>query len=139
MGEAKSSKKKSIQKTVHWEPDVLEALEQHMRREKINNFSVAANDAVRYGVCPEYRDDRNAELFRLYSQISFSVAEHRKKTARDLMILQELSLQLIKLLFAQLPALPEKDRLTAEKQANARLDKLMEEVIRSLPAQRNEE
>ncbi|MBU0801516.1 MAG: hypothetical protein KKA05_11025 [Alphaproteobacteria bacterium] len=137
MAAANSVKKsKSIQKTVHWEPEVLEALEAHMKRERINNFSIAVNDAVKFGLFPEYRDDRSADLVKLYQQLSHSVAEHRKKTGRDLMIMQEMMLQLMKVILTHTNALPEKERLVAEKQANVRLDRLVEEIIRKLPVQK---
>ena len=99
MSQDRTKKKvKNVQKTIHWEPEVLQALENHMKREGINNYSIAANDAVKFALFPEHRDDRNADLMKLNQQMLFSLAEHRKKTGRDLMILQEMNLQLIKLI-----------------------------------------
>jgi len=126
-------KAKGIQKTVHWEPDVLAALESHMKSQRINNFSIAANDAVKYSLFAEYRDDRSADLVKLYNQLAYSVAEHRKKTARDLMIMQEMMLQLMKVILTHTNVMPEKERVLAEKQAESRLDKIMENIVRQLP------
>ena len=126
-------KNKKIQKTIQFEPEAWAAIEAHMKRERINNISIAVNDAVKFGLFPEYRDDRNADLVKLYHQMSYSLAEHRKKTGRDLMILQEFTLQFMKQFMMHTHEIPKGDQAAAETQAKVRLDKVMEEVIRSLP------
>ncbi len=127
------TKAKKIQKTVQFEPEVWEAIEVHMKRERINNISIAVNDAVKYSLFPEYRDDRNADQGKLVQQILFSLAEHRKKTGRDLMLIQEFMLQFMKQFLMHAPEIPGHEQVGAEVQAKVRLDKLMEDVIRSLP------
>ncbi len=127
------TKAKKIQKTVQFEPEVWEAIEVHMKRERINNISIAVNDAVKYSLFPEYRDDRNADQGKLVQQILFSLAEHRKKTGRDLMLIQEFMLQFMKQFLMHTHEIPASERGGAEAQAKVRLDKLMEDVIRSLP------
>lgn len=127
------SKEKRIQKTIYFDPEVWQALDQHMKRERINNLSIGTNDALRYALFPEYRDDRNGDLIKLYHQMSYSLAEHRKKTGRDLMLLQEFTLQFMKQFLIHTHEIPKGDLAAAEAQAKVRMDKIMEEVIRSLP------
>ena len=126
-------KNKKIQKTIQFEPEAWAAIEAHMKRERINNISIAVNDAVKFGLFPEYRDDRNADLVKLYHQVSFSLAEHRKKTGRDLMLLQEFTLQFMKQFLIHTNEIPKGNQEAAEAQAQVRMDKIMESVIQSLP------
>lgn len=133
MSQDRTKKKvKNVQKTIHWEPEVLQALENHMKREGINNYSIAANDAVKFALFSEHRDDRNADLMKLNQQMLFSLAEHRKKTGRDLMILQEMNLQLIKLIAMRTQDVSQYDQAARETQANALMDKVMEGIARNL-------
>ncbi len=133
MSQDRTKKKvKNVQKTIHWEPEVLQALETHMKREGINNYSIAANDAVKFALFPEHRDDRNADLVKLNQQLLFSLAEHRKKTGRDLMILQEMNLQLIKLVAMRTQDVSPHDQGARETQANVIMDKIMEGIARNL-------
>jgi hypothetical protein len=49
------------------------------------------------------------------------------------MIMQEMVLQLMKVILTHTNAMPEKERVLAEKQAESRLDKIMENIVRQLP------
>ena len=123
-------KERRVQKTVYFDPEVWMALEAHMKRERIDNVSIATNDAVKYSLFPEYRGDREADLSKLFGQLSFSLAEHRKKTGRDMMLLQEMILQFIKLFFVHTHQIPDSGRKAAEAQAEIRLDSFMNSLIK---------
>lgn len=123
---------KTIQKTIHFDVDVWEALEKHMSRERLGNASAATNDAVRYALFAEHRDDRNGEVLKVLYQVQSSLTEHRKKTSRDLSILQEVSLQFLRQFLVHTKAVPRNERAAAETQANTRLDQLMENVMRNI-------
>lgn len=123
---------KTVQKTIHFEVDVWEALEKHMSRERLDNASAATNDAVRYALFAEHRDDRNGEVLKLLHQVQASLTEHRKKTSRDLSILQEVTLQFLRQFLVHTKVVPKTERAAAETQANTRLDQLMENVMRNI-------
>ena len=126
-------KEKRIQKTVYFEPEVWAALETHMKRERINNVSIAANDALKFSLFPEYRGDREADMGKLFGQVSYSLAEHRKKTGRDMLILQEMMVSFVKEFFKHTHPIPTANIPAAETQAQVRLDAYMEELVRRLP------
>lgn len=123
---------KTVQKTIHFEADVWEALEKHMSRERLDNASAATNDAVRYALFAEHREDRNGEVVKVIHQFQTSFAEHKKKTARDISILQEITLHFMKQYFLHTHVVSPKDRSAAEAQARIRLDKVMEDVLKGL-------
>jgi len=126
-------KRKKVQRTVHFDEEVWEALEAHMKRERLNNHSLIANDAVKYALFPEHRDDRNADSTKLLHQILYSLNEHRTKTARDLTILQEILVRFAHSYFMHTHQIPDSAKQDAEVQANLRLDAFMEQIIRRLP------
>lgn len=126
------SKEKRVQKTIYFDHEVWQALDQHMKRERINNLSIGTNDALRYALFLEYRDDRNEAVLKQLYSLTASFVEHRKKTGRDLAILQEFTLQLMKQLFVHTNPVPSNERASAEAQANARLDSVMENVMRNI-------
>lgn len=130
--EAPISKEKRVQKTIYFDPEVWQALDQHMKRERINNLSIGTNDALRYALFPEYRDDRNEAVLKQLYSLTASLVDHRKKTGRDLAILQEFTLQLMKQFFVHTNPIPSSEKASAEAQANARLDNVMETVMRSI-------
>lgn len=126
-------KSRAVQKSVYFEPEVWAALEKHMTQERINNVSIAVNDAVKYALFPEHRDDRNADGAKISHQILYSLADHRKKTARDLTILQEMVMQLVQEYFMHTHQIPTAERAGAEAQANVRVETFMERLVRRLP------
>lgn len=123
---------KRIQKTIQWDPDVLEALEKHSKQHRLNNLSAAANDAVRYALFPEYRSDREKDMVKLMQDLRASLYEHRKATARDFMILQEGLFQFIDVFFMHTHSIPKSELVAAKAQAKARLDEFMEELVRKM-------
>ena len=84
-----AKKEKPVQKTMYWDADVWDALEKHDKQTKTNNMTATANDAVRFALFPEYRSDRDKDVVKLMQDVRASLYEHRKNTARDLMIVQE--------------------------------------------------
>jgi hypothetical protein len=117
---------------VHFDPDVWEALEKHMKQSRINNVSIAVNDAVKFSLAPEHQNDRDAALVKLFHQLSFSLAEHRKKTARDMTCLQEMFFQFVLTYLTHTHKINDVDLIAAEAQGNVRMDKFMEKFVRSL-------
>ncbi|MEM7618648.1 MAG: hypothetical protein AAF244_04620 [Pseudomonadota bacterium] len=124
---------KKIQKTIHFDDDVSEALEKQMKISKNPNYSAMVNDGLRYAMFPEHRSDREADLVKLNQQFSASLAQHRKKTARDLALLQEMMLQMMHTFYMHNAPLPESELKAATAQANVRLNDFMEGVVRGLP------
>lgn len=123
---------KKVQKTVYFDPDVWKAIEDKMKMSKNNNHSVVVNDGMRYAMFPEYRNDRDADLVKLYNQFSASLAQHRKKTARDLAFIQEMVLKSMFTFFEHYSEVPEGEAEARKTQANARLDRFMEDVMRNI-------
>lgn len=126
-------KRKKVPKTVQFEEEVWMALEAHMKRERLYNHSMAANDAIKYALFPEHRDDRNADTAKLLNQILYSLNEHRRKTSRDLTIFQEILVRLTHTYFMHTHQIPDSAKDGAEAQANLRLDAFMEQITRRLP------
>lgn len=129
---AVTKKIKKTQKSVYFDDDVLKALEKQMKTSHNPNFSAIVNDGLRYAMFPEHRNDRDADLVKLYNQLSYSLAEHRKKTARDMAFMQEIALQSMKNFYVHNASVPEGEAEAMEAQANARLDKFMEEIVRGM-------
>ena len=129
---AVAKKVKKIQKSVYFDDDVLKALEKQMKTSHNSNFSAIVNDGLRYAMFPEHRNDRDADIVKLYNQLSYSLAEHRKKTARDMAFMQEIALQSMKNFYMHNASVPEGDVEAMDAQANARLDKFMEEIVRGM-------
>lgn len=123
---------KRVQKTIQWDSDVLDALEKHNKQQRLNNLSAAANDAVRYALFPEYRSDREKDVVKLMQDLRASLYEHRKTTARDLMILQEGFFQFIDVFFMHTHSIPKSELAAAKAQAKARLDEFMEQLVRKV-------
>lgn len=128
------TKAKKIQKTVYIDDDVWEALEKQMKLTRNTNVSVLINDGLRYAMFPEYRNDRDGDLVKLFQQFTFSLADHRKKTARDLAFVQEMILQAVKNQYLAFPSVAEKDREVKEAEASMRLDQFMEGIVRDMGA-----
>ena len=124
---------KKIPRTVHFDPIVLEAMEAHMKRERIENFSVAALDAIKFSLFPEHREDRDAGTTKLLNQILYSLNEHRRKTSRDMTIFQEILVRFVHEYFMHTHQIPDSAKKEAEIQANLRLDDFMKQIIRRLP------
>lgn len=123
---------KKVQKTVYFDEDVWKAIEDKMKMSRNSNHSVVVNDGLRYAMFPEYRNDRDADLVKLYNQFSASLAQHRKKTARDLAFIQEMVLKSMHAFFQHYVEAPEGEKEARETQANARLDRFMEDVMRNI-------
>lgn len=123
---------KRVQKTIQWDSDVLDALEKHNKQQRLNNLSAAANDAVRYALFPEYRSDREKDMVKLMQDLRASLYEHRKTTARDLMILQEGLFQFIDVFFMHTHSIPKSELAAAKAQAKARVDEFMEQLVRKV-------
>lgn len=123
---------KRVQKTIQWDADVLDALEKHNKQQRLNNLSAAANDAVRYALFPEYRSDREKDVVKLMQDIRASLYEHRKATARDLVILQEGLFQFIDVFFMHTHSIPPGELAAAKAQAKARSEEFMEELVRKI-------
>ncbi len=138
LKQEQDSKGKRVQKTVHFDPEVWEALEKHMKQSRINNVSIAVNDAVKFSLAPEHQNDRDAALVKLFHQLSFSLAEHRKKTARDMTFLQEMFFQYVQNYFMHTHKIPDADVGAAELQANVRLDAFMEKLVKKIQASKVE-
>ncbi len=126
------TKHKKVQKTIYIDEDVWEALEKQMKMTRNTNVSVLVNDGLRYAMFPEYRSDRDGDLVKLFQQLTFSLADHRKKTARDLAFLQEMVLQGVKNQYLVLPPIADKDRDVKEADANMRLNHFMEGIVRNM-------
>lgn len=126
------TKSKKVQKTVYIDEDVWEALEKQMKMSRNTNVSVLINDGLRYAMFPEYRSDRDGDLVKLFQQLTFSLADHRKKTARDLAFLQEMMLQAVKNQYMAFPPVAEKDKDAKEVDANMRLNHFMESIVRNM-------
>ena len=129
---SKIRRAKKVQKTVYFDDDVWEALEKQMKVSRNANVSAIVNDGLRYAMFPEFRNDRDADLVKLYNQLSYSLAQHRKKTARDMAYTQEIMLQAMKNAFIHSSPVPESELEAREVQANARLDKFMESIVRNM-------
>lgn len=127
-------KQKRVQKTVYFDAQVWAALEKQMAQSHNPNVSAIVNDGLRYAMFPEYRNDRDADLVKLYHQFSASLAQHRKKTARDMAFLQEMVLKTMHEFFQHHHEIPPDARPAREAEANARLDRFMEEIVRNMPA-----
>ena len=123
---------KRVQKTIQWDSDVLDALEKHNKQQRLNNLSAAANDAVRYALFPEYRSDREKDMVKLMQDLRASLYEHRKTTARDLMILQEGLFQFIDVFFMHTHSIPKGELAAAKAQAKARSEEFMEQLVRKI-------
>ena len=126
------AKAKRVQKTVYFDAEVWEALEKQMKVSHNPNVSAIVNDGLRYAMFPEHRNDRDADLVKLYNQFSASLAMHRKKTARDLAFMQELILKFAHEFFMHHPSIPEDSKAPREAEANARLDAFMENIVRNM-------
>ena len=126
------AKTKRVQKTVYFDAEVWEALEKQMKVSHNPNVSAIVNDGLRYAMFPEHRNDRDADLVKLYNQFSASLAMHRKKTARDLAFMQELILKFAHEFFMHHPSIPEDSKAPREAEANARLDAFMENIVRNM-------
>ena len=126
------AKAKRVQKTVYFDAEVWEALEKQMKVSHNLNVSAIVNDGLRYAMFPEHRNDRDADLVKLYNQFSASLAMHRKKTARDLAFMQELILKFSHEFFMHHPSIPEDSKAPREAEANARLDAFMENIVRNM-------
>ena len=129
---AAAKKTKKVQKSVYFDEDVMKALEKQMKASHNSNFSAIVNDGLRYAMFPEFRNDRDADLVKLYNQLSYSLAEHRKKTARDMAFIQEIVLQSMKNFYLHHGAIAEDDLEALQAEANARLDKFMEGIVRGM-------
>lgn len=123
---------KKIQKTIHFDDDVSEALEKQMKISKNPNYSAMVNDGLRYAMFPEHRSDREADLVKLNQQFSASLAQHRKKTGRDLALLQEMMLQMMHTFYMYNSPLAESDLKAADAQAKVRLNEFMEDIVRGM-------
>ena len=126
------AKTKRVQKTVYFDAEVWEALEKQMKVSHNPNVSAIVNDGLRYAMFPEHRNDRDADLVKLYNQFSASLAMHRKKTARDLAFMQELILKFSHEFFMHHPSIPEDNKAPREAEANTRLDAFMENIVRNM-------
>ena len=124
---------KNIQKTVQFEPDVYEALENKMKMSKTVNFSKAVNDAVRYAAFPEYRNDRDADLYKMMQVLMDSFVQHRKKNARDLAFIQEVVLESLQEFYRHNPVIPEQQQKEKDTQAKARTIEFVEDIVRNMP------
>ncbi|MFP4098968.1 MAG: hypothetical protein ACLFU1_09370 [Alphaproteobacteria bacterium] len=125
-------KTKRIQKTVQFDAEVFEALEKQMKQSHNPNFSAIVNDGLRYAMFPEHRNDRDADLVKLYHQLSASLASHRKKTARDMAFLQEMVLRNMFEFYQHHNEIPDDAKASKEAQAKGRVDEFMEEIIRNM-------
>ena len=129
---AVAKKVKKIQKSVYFDDDVLKALEKQMKTSHNPNFSAIVNDGLRYAMFPEHRNDRDADLVKLYNQLSYSLAQHRKKSARDMAFMQEIVLQSMKNFYMHNNPVPEGEKEAIETQAIARLDAFMEQIVNNM-------
>ena len=65
-------------------------------------------------------------------QFSSSLAQHRKKTGRDLALLQEMMLQMMHTFYMYNSPLAETDLKAADAQAKVRLNNFMEDIVRGM-------
>ena len=124
---------KKIPRTVQFERIVLETIETHMKRERIENFSVTVNDAIKFALFPGHKNEREGGTVKLLNQILYSLNEHRRKTSRDMVIFQEILVRFVHEYFMHTHQIPDSSKEGAEAQANLRLDAFMEQIIRRLP------
>ena len=127
-----AAKNKKTQRTIHFDEDVLKALDKQMKVSHNSNLSAIVNDGLRYAMFPEFRNDRDADLVKLNAQMGASLAQHRKKTARDLAFIQEMVLQMMKVFYMHNQPISEDDKAALEAQAKARLDDFMEGIVRGM-------
>ena len=95
-------------------------------------MTATVNDAVRFALFPEYRSDRDKDVVKLMQDVRASLYEHRKNTARDLMILQEGLFQFVDVFFQHTHSIPKDELAAAKAQAKARLDDFMEQLVRKM-------
>lgn len=124
---------KNIQKSVQFEPEVYEAIEKQMKMSKTGNFSKAVNDAIKYAVFPEHREDRDADLYKMMQVVLDSFVQHRKKTARDLAFIQEVTLESLQEFYRHNLEIPEDQKEERDVQAKARTIKFVETIVRNMP------
>jgi len=124
---------KKRQVSVYLDPDVEKVLEKQLKMSKNTSFSAAINDAVRYAAFPEHRGDRDADLHKMMQLLLDSFVQHRKKTARDLAFIQELSGEFLTELYRHNLPIPEEQYKERDAQARARSISFVEEIVRNMP------
>ena len=126
---AKGSKK--IARSVTFRPEVEQELQTYMRAKNLHNVSATINDLLDFALRPERRDEKNSDMAQLYHQLLFSLNAHRKKTARDLAVNQEIMLQFMLEYFKTNPA-PLETEAGQGDMALKRLDKVLLHVSKNL-------
>ncbi len=124
---------KSIQKSIHFEPEVFKAIEKQMKMSKSVSFSKAVNDAIRYAAFPEHRNDRDADVYKMMQVLLDSFVQHRKKTARDLAFIQEVTLETLQEFFRHNQQIPSDLKRENDVQARARTIEFVENIVRNMP------
>lgn len=128
---------KKIQRSVQFEPEVLEVIEKKMKMSKNSNFSVAVNDAIKYAAFPEHRDDRDADLHKMMQVLLDSFVQHRKKTARDLAFIQEINLEALQEYYRHNKELPDDLKKVRDVQALSRIRALVNKIAANMPKLRS--
>lgn len=123
------AKKKAVARSVTFDGDVEQLIDKHMKSQNLTNRSRVVNDGMKYALSPEFRDDRNEDMSKLYHQLLYSFNEHRKNTARDFAAIQEILLQSILENYKRMPAV---DGGVDDAEAHKRLDALMEKVVMNM-------
>lgn len=132
MVEDKKKKPKKVAKTIYISKRVDAAIEAHMRRESLNNYSVAVQDALEFALFPEYRDERHQEMTKNYAQLLYSFNEHRKHTARDFAVIQETLFQFMKEFYKNVPEPLDSEDAKTEIKARERFDAFLETVVANI-------
>jgi hypothetical protein len=123
---------KNIPKSIYFEPKTVAAVEAHMKSARLGSFNLAVIDAVEYALYPEHRNDRNADVVKLCTQILYSINEHRTKTARDMTFLHEMTALQALNYFTHTHQIPASEKAAAEAQAKARMREFMEQAVRNM-------
>lgn len=127
------AKQKKIQRTVYFDPEVWEFLEQKMKTSKNANISAVVNDGLRYAAFPEHRTDREADMVKMMQVLQDSFVQHRKKTARDLAFIQEISLESLNEFYRHNPELTDEEIKGKDVASKARMGSFIERIVRNMP------
>ncbi|MDB2683221.1 hypothetical protein N9Z27_03120 [Alphaproteobacteria bacterium] len=122
------SANKKIQRSVYLSPKTDKYIRDHMKAQSVTSFAAAIEDAIEYAFDPELRGEREAELTKKINQLTYSLSEHRQKTARDLIFLQELMLRLLYESYYRMPQVPEDIHEAKHAKAMDGLNRVIKEV-----------
>jgi len=127
------AKAKKVQRTIYFDPEVWEHIERTMKVSKNANVSAVVNDGLKYAAFPEHRSDREADMVKMMQVLSDSFVQHRKKTARDLAFIQEISLESLKEFYRHHDPLPQDIIKERDVSAKDSMRSFIESIVRNMP------